>query len=282
MRREKYSIEDLLHLMARLRSPDGGCPWDRKQSFATIVPSTIEEAYEVAEAIEAEDYDHLHEELGDLLFQVIFYAQLGREAGHFDFSAIVDTLVRKLLRRHPHVFPSGELYGDNRGELYGDNRGGVTDEDGVKANWEAIKAAERGAKGESGTLDGVALGLPALTRAAKLQKRAANVGFDWHDISGVLDKIEEEIAELREAVESGDFESAREELGDLLFSCVNAARHLKVDPETALRQCNRKFETRFNAVETSLKKQGRRVADASLEELDQLWQRVKRAENQKA
>jgi len=270
MQPEKYTVEDLLHLMSQLRNPDGGCPWDLKQSFATIVPSTIEEAYEVAEAIEAEDFEHLHEELGDLLFQVIFYAQLGREAGHFDFSRIVDTLVRKLLRRHPHVFPSGELYGDNRGE--------AIDEARVKENWEAIKAAERGAKGEGGALDGVAQGLPALTRAVKLQKRASRVGFDWPDIGGVLDKIEEEIAELREAIAADNPQHAREELGDLLFSCVNAARHLNVEPETALRHCNRKFERRFHAMEAELKTQGRQPADASLEELDRLWDKAKSAE----
>ncbi|WP_308366930.1 MULTISPECIES: nucleoside triphosphate pyrophosphohydrolase [unclassified Microbulbifer] len=267
---EKYTVEDLLYLMKQLRNPEGGCPWDLKQDFASIVPSTIEEAYEVAEAIEAQDFKHLHEELGDLLFQVIFYAQLGSEAGHFDFSRITDTLVRKLLRRHPHVFPSGELYGDNRSV--------AVDEARVKENWEVIKAEERHAKGEAGALDGVALGLPALTRAGKLQKRAARVGFDWPDIDGVLDKIEEEIAELREAVSSGDREHSREELGDLLFSCVNAARHLEVDPESALRHCNRKFERRFGAVERELKSQGRRPADASLDELDQLWNQAKNRE----
>ncbi|AOS98454.1 Nucleoside triphosphate pyrophosphohydrolase [Microbulbifer aggregans] len=265
-----YSVDDLLFLMVQLRNPDGGCPWDLKQDFSTIVPSTIEEAYEVAEAIEAEDFDHLHEELGDLLFQVIFYAQLGREAGHFDFSRIVDTLVRKLVRRHPHVFPSGELYGDNHA--------GAVDEAQVKQNWEAIKAEERSAKGEAGALDGVAVGLPALTRAAKLQKRAARVGFDWPAVDGVLAKIEEEIAELRAAIASENEAHTREELGDLLFSCVNAARHLRVDPETALRDCNRKFERRFNSVERALRTQGRQPSDASLEELDQLWNRAKEQE----
>ncbi|KUJ84375.1 nucleoside triphosphate pyrophosphohydrolase [Microbulbifer flavimaris] len=262
-----YSVDDLLYLMAQLRNPDGGCPWDLKQNFASIVPSTIEEAYEVAEAIEAEDFEHLHEELGDLLFQVIFYAQLGREAGHFDFSRIVDTLVRKLVRRHPHVFPSGQLYGDNRTD--------AVDEAQVKKNWEAIKAEERQAKGEGGTLDGVAVGLPALTRAAKLQKRASGVGFDWPSVDGVLAKIEEEIAELRAAIAAEDEQHAQEELGDLLFTCVNAARHLKVDPEAALRGCNRKFERRFSAVEQQLQAQGRQPSDASLEELDQLWNRAK-------
>ncbi|WP_444923044.1 nucleoside triphosphate pyrophosphohydrolase [Microbulbifer sp. DLAB2-AF] len=269
---DQYSVEDLLHLMSQLRNPNGGCPWDLKQTFSSIVPSTIEEAYEVAEAIELEDFEHLHEELGDLLFQVIFYSQLGREQGHFDFSRIVDTLVRKLVRRHPHVFPSGELYGENGSS--------AMDEAQVKQNWEAIKAEERNAKGESGVLAGVTAGLPALTRAAKLQKRASQVGFDWPDITGVLDKIEEEVAELREAIATGDREHAGEELGDLLFSCVNAARHLKVDPESALRQCNRKFERRFGAVEAALRTDGRGPEDASLQELDRLWERAKDIERQ--
>ncbi|WP_444933784.1 nucleoside triphosphate pyrophosphohydrolase [Microbulbifer sp. JTAC008] len=264
---KNYSVEDLLHLMAQLRSPEGGCPWDLKQDFASIVPSTIEEAYEVAEAIEQEDFEHLHEELGDLLFQVIFYAQLGREKDHFDFPQIVDTLVRKLVRRHPHVFPSGTLYGDRSAE--------ALDEAEVKRNWEAIKEAERTAKGDAGTLAGVAVGLPALTRAAKLQKRASRVGFDWPNIDGVLDKIEEEVAELREAVTNGDTEHAKEELGDLLFSCVNASRHLKVDPEAALRGCSRKFERRFGYVESSLHSEGRQVSEATLEELDRLWDKAK-------
>ncbi|MFV8781771.1 nucleoside triphosphate pyrophosphohydrolase [Microbulbifer sp. SA54] len=265
-----FSVEDLQFLMGQLRNPDGGCPWDLKQTFATIVPSTIEEAYEVAEAIEREDFGHLKEELGDLLFQVIFYAQLGREEGHFDFSEIVDTLVRKLVRRHPHVFPSGELYGDNA------NTG--IDEEQIKQNWEAIKASEREAKGESGVLGGVAAGLPALTRAAKLQKRAAQVGFDWPQIDGVLAKVEEEIGELREAIQSGDLDHAQEELGDLLFACVNVSRHLKQDPEAALRHCNRKFERRFGQVEESLRVEGKQPADVTLEELDRLWDMAKNQE----
>ncbi|MCA0892277.1 nucleoside triphosphate pyrophosphohydrolase [Microbulbifer agarilyticus] len=267
--KQNYSVEDLQYLMAQLRNPDGGCPWDLKQSFATIVPSTIEEAYEVAEAIEQEDFEHLHEELGDLLFQVIFYAQLGREEGYFDFARVVDTLVRKLVRRHPHVFPSGELYGENAtAEI---------DEQQVKANWEAIKAAERQEKGEGGTLDGVATGLPALTRAAKLQKRASQVGFDWPEIDGVLGKVEEELRELREAIASGDREHTSEELGDLLFSCVNVARHLKQDPESALRKSNRKFEKRFGAVEAALRARDLQPTDVSLEELDRLWDAAKSA-----
>ncbi|QKX19137.1 nucleoside triphosphate pyrophosphohydrolase [Microbulbifer sp. YPW1] len=266
--KETYTVEDLQFLMSQLRNPDGGCPWDLKQTFSSIVPSTIEEAYEVAEAIELEDFEHLHEELGDLLFQVIFYAQLGREQGHFDFSRIVDTLVRKLVRRHPHVFPSGDLHGDNQTR--------EIDEQQVKANWELIKAAEREAKGEQGTLDGVAAGLPALTRAAKLQKRASQVGFDWPEIDGVLAKVEEEVRELREAIASGNSEHSREELGDLLFSCVNVARHLNEDPEAALRQCNRKFQQRFGAVESALKQRNLQPSDVSLEELDQLWEEAKK------
>lgn len=267
---EKYSVNDLLYLMGRLRDPDGGCPWDLKQDFASIVPSTIEEAYEVAEAIEAGDFEHLPEELGDLLFQVIFYAQLGREGELFDFDGIVDTLVRKLIRRHPHVFPEGELRGRRAAH--------AVDETEVKRNWEAIKASERGAKGEAGVLDGVARNLPAMTRAAKLQKRAAGIGFDWPSVDGVLDKIEEEIAELRAAMASGNETHASEELGDLLFSCINAARHLRVDPERALRDCNRKFERRFGAVEAALAAEGRGPAEASLAELDALWVRAKEAE----
>ncbi|WP_105103919.1 nucleoside triphosphate pyrophosphohydrolase [Microbulbifer pacificus] len=267
---QPYSVEDLQYLMSQLRDPESGCPWDLKQTFATIVPSTIEEAYEVAEAIEREDFTHLREELGDLLFQVIFYAQLGREQGHFDFSGIVDTLVRKLVRRHPHVFPSGDLYGDNRSV--------DIDEEQIKANWEATKAAERESKGERGTLGGVASGLPALTRAAKLQKRAAQVGFDWPAVDGVLEKVAEELQELREAITSGDTAHAREELGDLLFSCVNVARHLSVDPETALRQCNRKFERRFGEVESALRLRNQQPSDVSLEELDRLWEAAKSSE----
>lgn len=264
---DDYSLEDLLYLMSRLRDSRSGCPWDLKQTFASIAPCTIEEAYEVAEAIEAADYEHLREELGDLLFQVIFYAQLGREQGCFDFAHIVDTLVRKLVRRHPHVFPDGTL--DCEADA------GDVDAVQVKRNWEAIKAAERNVKGETGVLAGVAVGLPAMTRAAKLQKRAAQVGFDWPDIQGVLDKIEEETAELREAMALGDRRHVEEELGDLIFSCVNAARHLKLDPEAILRRSNRKFERRFGAVEAALQTQGRRFADASLRELDRLWERAK-------
>ncbi|MEX2961429.1 nucleoside triphosphate pyrophosphohydrolase [Microbulbifer sp. TYP-18] len=268
--REKYTLDDLLFLMERLRDPESGCPWDRKQDFASIAPSTIEEAYEVAEAIETADFEHLREELGDLLFQVVFYAQLGREQGRFDFSRIVDSLAAKLLRRHPHVFPGGSLYADSPGNS--------VDQSTVRQNWESIKAAERDARGQGGALDGVATGLPALTRAGKLQKRAARVGFDWPDLDRVLDKVEEELSELRQAVAAGDCEHAREELGDLLFSCVNAARHLQAEPEGLLRGCNRKFERRFRAMEDTASRGGRRLSDLSADQLEALWVQAKAGE----
>ncbi|GMG87606.1 nucleoside triphosphate pyrophosphohydrolase [Biformimicrobium ophioploci] len=264
---EKYNIDDLQYLMARLRDPDGGCPWDLKQTFATIVPSTIEEAYEVAEAIEREDFGHLPEELGDLLFQVIFYAQMGSEQERFSFDGIVHTLVAKLVRRHPHVFPTGELRGERR-------EGGL-DEQKVRDSWESIKEAERTSKGEQGALAGVATALPALTRAAKLQKRAARTGFDWPDIDQVLAKAQEEIGEVREAIATGDLDAAREEVGDLLFAVVNVARHLKADPETQLRATNRKFERRFAFVESAITGSGRVLEDAGLEEMDAAWDQAK-------
>ncbi len=263
-----HSLGDLITLMARLRDPDDGCPWDRKQSFATIVPSTIEEAYEVADAIEKQDWAHLKEELGDLLFQVIFYSQLGRENEYFDFYEVVDVLVAKLLRRHPHVFPDGTL----------ESRAGDTsqrDEAAIKANWEATKQAERAAKGSQGVLSDVPTGLPGLTRAHKLQKRAANVGFDWPDIGGVIAKLEEEIAELKESITEGEPAAIEGEVGDVLFSCVNLARHLKVDSESAIRTTNRKFEQRFGYIEQNLRGKGKSVSDVNLDELESLWQAAK-------
>ena len=231
-----YSIEDLKHLMARLRDPDTGCPWDTKQTFASIVPHTIEEAYEVADAIEQEDFPHLKDELGDLLFQVIFYARMGEEAGHFEFDGIVDHLVRKLVRRHPHVFPGGTL----ESRIDPDNR---PDEAWIKESWERIKAEERAEKPVAETpasrLDGIARTLPAMARAEKLQRRAARHGFDWPDIGPVFDKLHEEIDELKEAWQmaeagTGDLDAVEDELGDLLFVCVNLARFLKVNPHSTL------------------------------------------------
>lgn len=277
-----YTIEDLKTLMARLRDPDTGCPWDTRQTFRSIVPHTLEEAHEVADTIEREDYGHLKEELGDLLFQVIFYAQMGEEQDLFDFEAVVHTLVRKLLRRHPHVFPAGTL------ESRVDPNNRPTDE-WIAASWERIKAEERAEKGEkvpaqaASRLDDIPASLPALTRADKLQRRASRHGFDWPDIGPVFDKLQEEIAELKEAWENAQQDPAarddvEDELGDLMFVCVNLARFLKVNPEQALRRTNRKFELRFRAIEEILRKQGRELDDESLETLDGLWNSVKGVE----
>ncbi|MFW5824379.1 MAG: nucleoside triphosphate pyrophosphohydrolase [Marinobacter sp.] len=277
-----YTVEDLKTLMARLRDPDTGCPWDTRQTFRTIVPHTLEEAHEVADTIEREDYGHLREELGDLLFQVIFYAQMGQEQGLFGFDDIVDTLVRKLLRRHPHVFPDGTL----ESRVDPDNRPG---EEWIAASWERIKAEERGRKGETGAektasrLDDIPASLPALTRADKLQRRAARYGFDWPDIGPVFDKLEEEIGELKEAWQNARHDPAaqdavEDELGDLMFVCVNLARFLKVNPDQALRRTNRKFEARFRAIEAVLHGQGRDMEQESLEALDAIWNSVKGVE----
>ena len=264
-----YSIDDLLFLMTRLRDPDGGCPWDLKQNFASIVPHTLEEAYEVADAIAQEDWAHLKDELGDLLFQVIFYAQLGKEDQHFDFSAIVSNLVEKLVRRHPHVFPSGELRGDNDGIELSDAE--------IKANWERIKEQERQGKAEKkvGVLSDIPQALPGLTRAAKLQKRAASVGFDWTETESVLDKMEEELAELREAIKAGKQAEIADEMGDMLFAQVNLARHLGVNPEEAVRGTNQKFERRFGFVEAQVESSCKPWNEFTLDELDQYWDQAK-------
>jgi len=275
-----YSIDDLKTLMARLREPETGCPWDTKQTYSTIVPHTIEEAYEVADAIAREDFPHLKDELGDLLFQVIFYGQIGKEDGHFDFDAIVDHLVRKLIRRHPHVFPEGTL--DSR--IDPDNR---PDEAWIKASWERIKAEERASMPATeepvSRLDGIASTLPAIARAEKLQKRASNHGFDWPEITPVFDKLHEEIDELKEAWQAaeagtGDRDAVEDELGDLMFVCVNLARFMKVNPEQALERTNRKFDARFRAIERILHEQGRDLDSESLETLDAIWQQVKGVE----
>ncbi|MGC4012296.1 MAG: nucleoside triphosphate pyrophosphohydrolase [Pseudomonas sp.] len=269
-----HKLDDLLYLMARLRDPQHGCPWDLKQSYATIVPYTLEEAYEVADAIERGDFDHLREELGDLLFQVVYYAQLAREEGRFEFDAVVDGITSKLIRRHPHVFPDGDLYGEpDPAKL---------EEAAVKQRWEELKAEERAAKAaepvQLSLLDDVPNALPALSRAAKLQKRASQVGFDWADALPVVDKVREELDEVLEAMAGGDTEAQAEEVGDLLFVVVNLARKLKVDPETALRAANAKFERRFRYIETALRDQGRTLEDSNLEEMDELWGAAKRDE----
>ncbi|MGQ9425896.1 nucleoside triphosphate pyrophosphohydrolase [Gilvimarinus sp. F26214L] len=264
----RAGIEDLLELMARLREPETGCPWDLEQDYGSIAPSTIEEAYEVVDAIERRDYAHLKEELGDLLFQVVFYAQLGREDGHFSFADIVQEITAKLLRRHPHVFPDGTL-----ASRVGPDT--PLSEAQVKAQWEKIKQEERSDKGQQGILADVPAALPSLTRAMKLQKRAALVGFDWPDAKGVLAKVREEIDELEAAMEGGDSRDMESELGDTLFSLINLARHLHLEPDSALRGCNRRFTDRFQFVEEALRAQGRSLEEASVEEMENLWQQAK-------
>ena len=273
-----YQLPDLLHLMARLRDPQYGCPWDLQQTYATIVPHTIEEAYEVADAIERADFEQLPGELGDLLFQVVYYSQLAKEEGRFEFAAVVDAITRKLVRRHPHVFPDGDLYGaPDMARL---------SEAAVKQRWEEIKAQERAEKAAApeqlSLLDDVPTTLPSLSRAAKLQKRAAQVGFDWPEALPVVDKVREELDEVLEAMSANDEEAMAEEIGDLLFVVVNLARHLKADPETALRAANAKFERRFRFIEQVLREQGRDIQACSLQELDSIWGQAKHAERQAA
>lgn len=268
-----YTLEDLLHLMARLRDPQYGCPWDLKQNYASIVPHTLEEAYEVADTIERGDFEHLQGELGDLLFQVVYYSQLAREEGRFEFDGVVDSITRKLIRRHPHVFPAGELYAPM-------DTPGLSDAQ-VKLRWEEIKAEERAEKSQPeqlSLLDDVPAALPALSRAAKLQKRAATVGFDWPAALPVLDKVREELDEVLQAMADGDADALEDEVGDLLFAAVNLARHLKQDPEHALRRANRKFERRFRFIEQALRDSGRPIEDCDLDELDALWGEAKRQE----
>jgi len=259
-------ISELLNVMAQLRDPDDGCPWDLKQTFQTIVPSTLEECYELAAAIEYGDFEHIREELGDVLFQVVFYAQLAKEAGQFEFSDVVTTLVEKLVRRHPHVFPSD-----------GEQITGKTEEE-VKASWEAIKKQERASRQQHSVLDDIPLHLPSLSRAQKLQKRASSVGFDWPDLAGTIKKLHEELAELESAVADGNEQHCGEELGDLLFSCVNSARHMGFDAESLLRAANQKFERRFNAVEALLHVQAVSLEQATLMQMDDAWDTVKSKE----
>lgn len=260
----QYTIDDLLYLMARLRDPETGCPWDITQNYASIAPSTLEEAYEVVDAIEKQDFVHLKEELGDLLFQVIFYSQLGKEEGRFEFAEVVSGLVAKLIRRHPHVFPDGTLHSrvENRHTLPTD----------VKVRWEAIKQQEREEKGTLGLLADVPLGLPSLSRAAKLQKRAAGVGFDWGDVYGPIAKVREELMEVEAELDSGDNAALEEELGDLLFAVVNIARYQKIDPEQALRIANQKFEQRFHYIEANANKP---LTETSIDEMNRLWDEAK-------
>ena len=261
------SVSRLRAIMRALRDPDTGCPWDIAQDFASIAPYTIEEAYEVEDAITQADWPALKGELGDLLLQVVYHAQIAEEAGHFDLSSVTRAISDKMVARHPHVF--------------GDESRDKSAEDQVQ-DWEKIKAQERAARNKGGVLDDVALGLPALMRAVKLQKRAARVGFDWPDVSLVLDKIVEEARELVEARDKMGPAEQAEEFGDLLFVMANLARHLQIDPEAALRAANAKFTRRFRAIEAALAQENRRPEESTLDEMDALWNAAKMREKQDA
>jgi len=257
-----HPIFRLVEIMAKLRDPDGGCPWDLEQTFATIAPYTVEEAYEVADAIERNDLPELRDELGDLLLQVVFHSRMAEEQGAFDLKDVAAAISDKMIRRHPHVF-GDHAYEDLSAQV---------------AGWEELKAQERKAKAKTGVLDDVPAGLPALTRAVKLTKRAARVGFDWPSAREVLDKLREETAEIEVEIEAGDMAKAREELGDILFVCANLARKLDVDPEDALRATNAKFARRFAFVEAGLAERGKTPDQSDLAEMDALWNDAKAAE----
>lgn len=270
-------IARLLEIMAALRTPETGCPWDLEQDFASIAPYTIEEAYEVVDAIERGDLADLKDELGDLLLQVVFHSRMAEERGLFAFPDVVEAITRKLIRRHPHVF--------------GETRNLAPEQ--VKSLWDEIKREEKAERRQArekmglppeahevGFLGGIPTALPALTRAQKLTAKAAKVGFDWPEPVQVLDKIHEELEEVKEASSSGDRERIEDEIGDLLFSVTNLARHYNIDPETALRRTNGKFERRFKAIEDALQTQGRSLNDASLEEMEELWVRAKLTERE--
>ena len=255
-------IQSLLDIMRQLRDPDSGCPWDLKQNFHTIVPYTIEETYELADAIAAEDFSQIRDELGDVLFQVVFYAQMASEEALFTFEDVVDGIAEKLRRRHPHVFAATDGQRVSAGE--------------VKERWEQIKGEERQQKNQKGTLDDIPKALPALSRSQKLQKRAARVGFDWGELDAVREKVDEELGELAEAISEGDSAAIESEVGDIFLAMVNLARHLGVDAEAALRQANRRFEDRFRLMETAAKRDGSHLSEESLDRLEERWQAAKR------
>ncbi|QFT85573.1 Nucleoside triphosphate pyrophosphohydrolase [Halomonas sp. THAF12] len=277
MSERRFDLDDLLTLMAVLRDPEQGCPWDVKQHWDSIVPHTLEEAYEVADAIERRAWDELPGELGDLLFQVVYYSQFAAEEGRFDFHEVVHVLTAKMLHRHPHVFPDGTLTSRREGVSAAE-----VETQQVHSRWESLKAEERDARAEdaavTSVLDDVPRNLPALSRAAKLSKRAARVGFDWPDTRGVIAKLREELAEVEEALAEDDHDHAREEVGDLLFAAVNLARTLDADPERCLRVTNGKFERRFRQVEAALDDEGVPLAEAGLERMERHWQAAKRQE----
>ncbi|MBD1565280.1 nucleoside triphosphate pyrophosphohydrolase [Vibrio sp. S12_S33] len=264
-----HPIEQLERIMAQLRDPENGCPWDNKQTFESVVPYTIEETYEVVDAIHNQDWPNLKEELGDLLFQVIFYSQMAKEQGLFDFSEVVAAVNEKLTRRHPHVFSDTKF--ENEAQ--------------INANWEAEKAKEKAQAGkkQQSILDSIPQSFPSLLRATKIQKKCAKYGFDWNSLGPVVDKVHEEIDEvMEEALQvNPDFARVEDEMGDLLFATVNLARHLKTDPEVALNKANRKFSRRFQAIEAMVAENEKQLTDLSLDELDAMWNEVKRSETAK-
>ncbi len=280
----RHGVDDLLGLMAVLRDPERGCPWDLKQDWDSIVPHTLEEAYEVADAIERRAWGELPGELGDLLFQVVYYSQFAREEGRFDFHDVVHTLTAKMVHRHPHVFPDGTLSSRRPPGVSAEEvEARQAELENVNSRWESLKAEERAGRAEAvaavSVLDDVPRTLPALSRAAKLSKRAARVGFDWPDATGVIAKIREELDEVEQALAEGDRDHAVEEVGDLLFAVTNLARTLKADPERCLRETNAKFERRFRYVEAALAERGMTTRDVDLDTMEHHWQAAKRLES---
>lgn len=264
----RYSLDELRYLMSRLRDPADGCPWDLKQDFKSIVPHTLEEVYELVDAIEQGDTEQVRQEMGDVLFQLIFYSQLAEEQSAFSFDDVVSGITQKLLRRHPHVFPDGSLESRRNAAAPNDAK--------IKQRWEEIKAEERGAKSQHSALDDIPQALPATSRASKLQKRASQLGFDWSSVAGVVDALDDELRELREAMAAGSPEAIEDELGDVLFSVVNLSRHLGIDAETCLRKAGQKFERRFRYVESSAEALGG-VSATPRAELEDFWRQAKKA-----
>ena len=269
--KQHYGIDDLRYLVSRLRDAKTGCPWDIKQSYRSLANNTLEEVYEVIDAIERDDHPNLSEELGDLLFHIVFYSHIGNENGQFDFDQITSLITEKLIRRHPHVFPEGILESSRSGNT-------MLREDKISFVWEQIKTQERKNKGSTKTLDDIPVALPALARSLKIQKRAAQVGFDWHDIPSVLKKFNEELLELEAEIESANKEGREEEMGDLLFTCVTLARHLKVDPEKVLRGSNTKFKKRFDIMESLVENND--LSNFTADQLEYFWIRAKELERE--